>query len=668
MSAKQAAGTLGELAYQWIGVTLPKSVFIENFRLGVLDLLLKGGAIAYIVYTFISNTDSFQTIFKPDAAITLWSEDGRFQKLSDEQHTSDLCNPALNDKYDYWYDEQWRYTNMTCIALGVRERAIKTSARSMYVPTYTSETFTNRKLADLGEGGDCDDARCKKLGVCSSTGLFSSDFRNGKGQCLCKCEQSKNVTSTGVEAINVVFSHWPLYGDQLKQRLEDKGEMQPTSSEEAGMTTIAQYANGSEYRRFEPGESIRMTIEEMLQLAGLDKGRETSYLDLDGDKEKENYLLDPTFQIANAARKESLHLPFEYMMQLKKYPAMRVTGARVTLHIRYYNSESPEHENEELKPNAVAYLKVHVIPQWQGYPISDYFAASEDGEAYFRSRYYQGLRIDFDIGGSYGFFDPVKFLVNLAAAFVYFMIPNMLMQIFTKFCLGTLSDIYYRAQTQVLDYWELFSGEVTRALVGMFTYNKLLEAQVAAQGGEDYNDEYLEWQTMKEQIIDLFEEQECLSANEMDVLLSVLLKILSNNANNKMEVTQVAWVEAYVNADVASLRCWADFFDSDRSRCCCEKLFDTTARERKQYSREGRGSEHHISEITEHELSAIREKHKKKRDRLAQSRNWTDEDQPSPADQHAMERERVSQQQVSAIMDEIETIEPGQVNGHTNKV
>ena len=48
---------------------------------------------------------------------------------------------------------------------------------------------------------------------------------------------------------------------------------------------------------------------------------------------------------------------------------------------------------------------------------------------------------------------------------------------FTKYCLGTLSEIYYKAQTHILDSKQLFSGLVCRALVGMFAYDKLLESQ-----------------------------------------------------------------------------------------------------------------------------------------------------------------------------------------------
>merc|ERR1712151_1237320 len=62
-----------------------------------------------------------------------------------------------------------------------------------------------------------------------------------------------------------------------------------------------------------------------------------------------------------------------------------------------------------------------------------------------------------------------------------------IMGIVTKFCLGTLSDIYYKAQLHMLKPQDLFAGLVCRGLIGNFMYNNMVNSQRFCEG-ESYHD------------------------------------------------------------------------------------------------------------------------------------------------------------------------------------
>lgn len=95
--------------------------------------------------------------------------------------------------------------------------------------------------------------------------------------------------------------------------------------------------------------------------------------------------------------------------------------------------------------------------------------------------------------------------------------------------------------------------------------------------------------TFQDLIEDLFEEQETLDQNEMRLLRRVLIHIL--DAEKAGKVTQKAFVEAVVNADIGTMKNCADLYDMDRTPSFLERLFDTgTKRRRKLASESSRDS------------------------------------------------------------------------------
>jgi len=562
---------------EWWGVTLPKTVFIQNSRLGAVDWTLKIGVIAYVVADLWNNDLSYTTSYVPHSAVSVWAENGGFKDSSQADHASAMCDANANDYYDYLYDKAgvWTYTNQSCIELPPRERSMKT-ARSLFVPTYVQQSFTSTKLAkNTTVGGPCTNALCASLGKCPDgmAANYTADNFNSDGQCMCQCVKDRQMFATGVNALQVGITHLPQYPHELLWEMRNQDQGQPTNLKDLNMWTVVRDANKKEFKRIAPGAAIMFTMEQVLDLGGGFK------LDDANRGTNENYFLGDD------------KLPLAYKNKLTKYPAIRITGAQVTMAISYFNRRSTgySHDKDESHGEAVCYLDIAVLPTWQSNPIADNFESNDAGEGSFRSRYFTGIRVEFATSGSYSFVDVTKLLIHLASAFVYFSLPNILMVLITKFCLGTLSEIYYKAQTQLLDTWELFAGQVCRALVGMFAFQKLTQeaagsASEHVAGDKTHQKSNIRLRTLRRHVHNLMEEQEGLDEKEIDALLNVLLRVLDKEGDR--EVSQVCFVDAVVNSDVCSLRNWANLFDDDRRTWFLEALFDTNAKKRKELAKD----------------------------------------------------------------------------------
>jgi len=562
---------------EWVGVNLPKTVFVQNYRLGLIDGFLKVCVISYVVATlFLSGAESdiSSVSYAPSSIISFWSEFASYNDVVQKDMRSDLCDPAKNNKYDYGYSPNWIYENHLCTWLHKRDRAIKLED-SLFVPTYSESAFDIiKKGSKVSAGGSCSDADCdsSKIGVCKlSSNGWKSDLFDADGNCVCKCSSSKNEFAVGVEGITLHFLHLPVWPVKSRPWIKQQGlETLPKNQKEVWkgeeMVTIVRDINKKEFARFGTDEEVQLKIGDILRMGG-----------------PKGHTLDETNKVDNRTNSLIGHATHP-QTGLQADPHLRITGANVNIMVSYHNTKSDQNDHQDL-PGVVCYVDIEIVPRWTGLPIGDVanVETSGDHEQQISSRYYYGLKIRFIPSGKFEFFSLNKLLTYLASAIVYLTVPNFLMVLFTKFCLGTLSEMYYKAQCTLLDFWELFSGQVVRALVGLYCYNAIAakgERQLADKQGRNRSpseltekNRVLEKSFLHECLVDLFEEHDGLDDDEIDTIQRVLTKVLDKAGNHT--VSQQAFVEAAVNADVGNMRGWAKLFDMDRRPCCLERMFDT---------------------------------------------------------------------------------------------
>eukprot|EP00747_Dinoflagellata_sp_TGD_P135996 gnl/TRDRNA2_/TRDRNA2_175501_c1_seq3.p1 gnl/TRDRNA2_/TRDRNA2_175501_c1~~gnl/TRDRNA2_/TRDRNA2_175501_c1_seq3.p1 ORF type:complete len:716 (+),score=101.56 gnl/TRDRNA2_/TRDRNA2_175501_c1_seq3:2-2149(+) len=492
---------------------------------------------------------------------------------------SDMCDAEKNDHYDYWYDSDgvWRYENQTCTRLSPNERGVKKSSNSLYVPSYIVETVRHTKLATPDDSElSCDDTRCSALGKCpNSEEYYKGYMLNDHGQCLCQCATPRNMFVAGVHKLKVAFSHMP--------KLEgDFGLPQYTRPEDVNMLTVVRDAHKKEWLRFEPGEDIKVSVEDVLNIGG-------------------GYSLDHTI-VETANYKKGAAFPEEYLGKLKEYPHLRVTGMDVKINVNYYNARSSEHEHREHKPRPICYVDVSIIPKWNSNPVVDYLNLNDRGEEVSRSRYNYGINFEWHISGSYRHLDIIKAIVFVGSCVIYLQIPAFIIVFLSRYCLGTLSEIYRNAQQQLLNSKQLLVGEGCRALAGMVTYKLLLnqqhqmrrEAECASKSqssgsilmngallssgsaaGTTAFAHVLHSDTLQVLLRDLFAHEADLDQRNIQVLCHMLRNLL--DANDDGNIPQSCFVDAFVNIDLCTLHTFSHYFAPHRRCGLLERVFDTTA-------------------------------------------------------------------------------------------
>jgi len=544
-----------------IGVTLPKEVYIQNHRLGFFLLVLRVAALAFCLNIILNApTKGWLRNELPIGSVVAWAESGNYTDQSIADLGAPFCDEALNEKFDYWYDASWSYTNASCRSLPAGERSMK-HAGEIYVPTYFSETFAETRAANkTGIKGDCRSA-CRSEGACPNlveghvgsrvfqpTGSF-----NAFGDCLCTCETSQNVFAVGASAIQVALETSAKVREdpnlnKFKRYISTRGDE---------VLTVIRSIQGDiavEFARFKPGETVKLSVADWMKLGSVHS------LNGVNDETRENYKADTKYE---------------------KFPLLRITGAEVMISINYHNKLDPAHSTPDWA-GPVCYIEVSVLKVWSSKPIMAWGAVEDvRGAGSYRYRYYYGISFKYESKGHFSFWNPIGVFTILASVVVYLNMPNFLMVYLTRYCLGTLSSIYYKAQTEILETGNLFYGLLCRALIGKACYEMLLSRQKQEQHshGNMSPSTGLTEASLDVHLKELFEDEERLDQHELATIRSVLSEGL--DVGTEGIVSRKAFVEGCTSSEECTLRELVDLFDNETFANPCMNLFDGNKEKRR---------------------------------------------------------------------------------------
>jgi hypothetical protein len=540
-----------------VGVTLPKEVYIQNHRLGFLLLAARGAALAFCIYV-IKNAKTVGWLRGqlPIGNVIMWAEAGNYTTQSEADFAQTFCDPVLNERFNYWYDDTWTYTNMSCRSLSAGERSQKSNGE-IFIPTYFSEAFdVTRAVPPVGHNS-CTDA-CNSLGVCTNTvrgDVPNKTFeftgaRNDFEECLCQCSSSHHRFTTGVEALQVVI-------ETTAQVLENPSlnkYRKYLPKRDSNVLTIIRQVSGDqpvEIKRFRAGQIPKMSVGEWLQIGGVSSLNELNNDTLTNQK------------------KDAKYLP---------HPALRITGAEVTVAVNYHNGLDPAHVTEDHQ-GPVCYIEISIGTLWTCKPVVDWGTVEDSrGNGDHRYRYYCGVRFKHESKGHFSYWNPIGIFTMIASALVYLNVPVWVMLYFSRYCLGTLSSIYYKAQVEVLESGQMFYGFLCRALVGKACYDMFLANQNKI-GEKECSTEV----RVDTELTELLEGETCLERREIDRIRSVLSQGLS--ADTEGFVTRRAFVEACTNSEQCTLKELVALFDTDVSPNPCMTLLDPNKGNRNRLAR-----------------------------------------------------------------------------------
>lgn len=556
-------------ALTFVGVVLPKEVFIQNHRLGLVLIILRLTIIGVWLSLYAGERSHWYDLDVPTGGTTMryltfprYAADSRA-----ELQEAEWCDPIQNTKYAYEDNLNYSYTNFVCQRLPENERWLK-GETELYIPTMFEQRFVDTKSVDLpssGPGmGSCEDA-CADAGPCPDLGpgttgnaVYAQDEtvpENLRGQCVCRCEAQQDIFATGVAGMVLQFHH------QARSAMDPPANAAPGSrwifanskSREGPqqVLTIIRDSQGNEKARFAPGEIVSVSLGELLGDWGGQRAEGENYLDLDFDQPE---------------------------LAEEEVP-LRVQGVDVEIVLNY---NYPDRRIDMDIP--VCNVEARLTPKWLS-RLSTVYEIPEnvDGRARYRFRYHYGIVIHFTVTGQYTLISPMLILSMLADLIVYLQIPSVIIMIVSRYSLGQLSNIYYKAQVQILDIGKECYGLISRALVAKQTYDAFVATQESDHGvvglaSGKVREQGLHPKSVKTHLRELLGTFDDLDDKEITVVQRVLLSGLDPNFVGR--VTRQRFVEMCTNDDETNLTDLANIFNQDRKRCFFESVFDTAKHER----------------------------------------------------------------------------------------
>ena len=171
-----------------------------------------------------------------------------------------------------------------------------------------------------------------------------------EGKCLCVCELVRDVFAAGVEAMKLQMNHDARDNFRNTKRTFESAK----NTAENQMLTIVVNTADEEQRRFLPGQTVSLSIAEMLSFG--------AYSMDDDARDGLNYATSADVNLIESAM-------------------IRITGADVRIGINYYNER--DHNFEHLYPsdytpgsgyhevNVLCVIKVEVMNTWQSRQTKD---------------------------------------------------------------------------------------------------------------------------------------------------------------------------------------------------------------------------------------------------------------------------------------------------------
>ncbi|CAE7431830.1 ALMA4 [Symbiodinium natans] len=272
----------------------------------------------------------------------------------------------------------------------------------------------------------------------------------------------------GIESMKLAFSHnyYAVRPDDLiggpRETLVGSSDGAATSG--APVTTVLLNHSGTILKRFEPGERISLTVEEVLMAGQAEEfGDDDSRLLLDG----RYYNFEERVMRSNTPSGP-------------QGPTLRLTGADVTIKITYTNKgycrmekDSPRLWVSGTSNSQVACVTVRAKRGWTQKVRNAVF---NDAGAFW-TRTYNGLKISFESTGVFSSFDSFALFESLTILFIWLQVPSLVIYVMAAFMLGTLSKVYSSVMHEQRGLIGTTAGIAARLLNYSSTYNDLRDDQ-----------------------------------------------------------------------------------------------------------------------------------------------------------------------------------------------
>ena len=403
-----------------------KRTLIRDWRLALLYYFLLAGVVAYVVTSLVSGKSYIMTEV-PTGVASAWGLRGddffELQKNATKNETeggNGFCDDL--NKYTFIYNDEWVYDNMKCGFFTADEMISKLpSGNVIFFATHVDTRLWARYTATRNATGHytCPEATIKaNFGGTDATQVIEG-----------RCTHSKeyNYIIPGMEGSKMEFDH--SYDTTSEQFSGTKPK-----------TYVRKKDSDKDEHVFEPGESVELTMNEWLDLAGVD-------LDKPFDEQPGNF--EGTLEGLKGSGSDGS------MDNSTDYPHPRLSGVRLNILVRYFNYDLHKDVHSAMGDDTVyAIVTVSPILGWfsKGHDITyraeptdltDPIDASDGKpEGYFQDMYKYGILFDIQQTGLIGQLDPVFIILTLTSGLVLLGVAGTVVNLVAKFGLGELSKNY----------------------------------------------------------------------------------------------------------------------------------------------------------------------------------------------------------------------------------
>jgi hypothetical protein len=373
---------------------------------------------------------------------------------------------------------------------------------------------------------------------------------NDFGDCVCECKSSTDFFPLGVPGLVIAISH------VAKVDYAALGIQEQVKSTDMMWTALRNNDEEKTVRAwFEPGQTIRLPIKDLLEIAGLD-------LYQTFDKAEDAAVKNPNFAPIGA-----------------KFPSTRVTGAQFKIEISYHNKDDRQNMHPDKGDGYVAYVSVDGEQKWNSQQRMDYGSTppGPDGSGLSRSRYMYNLSFEFYTKGSYSYQDFAAIVGFSAILAVYIAIPSKLVGFLAEYCLGNLSQLYKNGIRQQISAESVYAGMTARGVMYTALFDHLILPK-DAEGG-DSGDKFLtgeepkiKGQRLEDLILHMFKSGGRIDTpEEAKKVFGLLASEMDKNSD--AELTRREFIDVALNSDLSTLRSVADNFNDERKAPLCERMF-----------------------------------------------------------------------------------------------
>lgn len=285
---------------------------------------------------------------------------------------------------------------------------IQYGSSTIFIPTAYQERILHQP-ASVVTGGTC------TVGTASANGQV--------------CTEVNNYWVPGVEQQEIEFTH-RFKVERPESFLGDEPDVEGDSME--NVATMLLKADGSKRKIYNPGETLKFTVAELLSFAGIDE--------IGGSSNEAGVDLDAKYSRPHVVGGAQL-------------PTVRLTGVTIGFDIFFTNEgacqksfDSERVSAGDIDTNELACIVIKADRQWTG--VEKTYQYNVDGSEV--SRQFTGISIKFHVAGSFKFWDGGQIFRGLTTFLIWHSIPICILYFFVILFLGKVSVIYNRVIHQEL--------------------------------------------------------------------------------------------------------------------------------------------------------------------------------------------------------------------------